>query len=54
METRGFAACGAAIPEFRMDRQRVERIIPLVVRAAGDISNALGYVPAKRAALHGT
>ena len=38
------AACGAAIPVFRMDRELVDRIIPFVVRAARDISHQLGYV----------
>jgi DNA-binding IclR family transcriptional regulator len=41
------AACGLAIPAFRMDRPLVERSIPLVLRAAGDISRHLGYIEAR-------
>jgi DNA-binding IclR family transcriptional regulator len=42
------AACGVAIPVFRMDRELVDRIIPLVIRAASDISDALGFAATKR------
>lgn len=42
------AACGVAIPAFRMDRQLVDRCIPYVVRAGEAISEELGYQPAKR------
>ncbi len=38
------AACGIAIPAFRMHPTLVEREIPLVLRAARAISAALGYL----------
>ena len=41
------AACGLGIPAFRMDRPLVERSIPLVLRAAGDISRQLGYIESR-------
>ena len=41
------AACGFAIPAFRMDRALVERCVPLVLRAAGAISSELGHRPAE-------
>ena len=37
------AACGIAIPAYRMDPALVERAIPRVLQAAGDISAALGH-----------
>jgi len=37
------AACGVAIPVFRMDRELEQRCVPLVVDAAAAISSALGY-----------
>ncbi len=37
------AACGIAIPAFRMEAPVVERAIPLVLKAARAISAALGY-----------
>ena len=46
------AACGVAIPAFRMDASLVDRVIPRVVRAARDISRALGYVEAKAVEAH--
>ena len=39
------AACGVAIPSFRMDRALIQRCIPLVVRTAAAISHDLGYYP---------
>ncbi|HXN16476.1 MAG TPA: IclR family transcriptional regulator C-terminal domain-containing protein, partial [Usitatibacter sp.] len=39
------AACGLAIPAFRMDRDLIDRCVPDVLRAAGQISVALGYQP---------
>lgn len=39
------AACGVAIPEYRMDASAVERAIPSVLRAAEALSGALGYHP---------
>jgi DNA-binding IclR family transcriptional regulator len=38
------AACGVAIPEYRMDDAAVARAIPRVLRAAAQLSAALGYV----------
>ena len=40
------AACGVAIPEYRMDSGVVERAIPSVLQAAAALSNALGYAVA--------
>lgn len=37
------AACGIAIPEYRMNPDKVNRAIPRVVRAAYALSAALGY-----------
>lgn len=37
------AACGAALPVFRMDQDLVERCVPLVIKTAADISSELGY-----------
>ena len=37
------AACGVAIPAFRMSAELIERFIPLVQEAANKISNLLGY-----------
>jgi IclR family transcriptional regulator, KDG regulon repressor len=42
------AACGLGIPAFRMDRPLVERSIPLVLRASGDISRHLGFIEPRR------
>ena len=41
------AACGLAIPAFRMDTRAVERVIPLVLAAAGAISASMGYMLAR-------
>ena len=41
------AACGVAIPAFRMDRQLIDRCIPEVVRTAEAISAELGYQQTK-------
>lgn len=41
------AACGIAIPAFRMDKQLVDRSIPLVLRAVATISGALGHLTPK-------
>lgn len=41
------AACGAAIPEFRMDQKLIDRIIPLVVSIASAVSRELGHVPSR-------
>jgi IclR family transcriptional regulator, KDG regulon repressor len=38
------AACGIAIPAYRMERSLVERSIPLVLRASGEISRLLGHI----------
>jgi len=43
------AACGIAIPAFRMERSLVERSIPLVLRASGEISRLLGHIDARAA-----
>lgn len=48
------AACGVALPIFRMDRALVQRCIPLVLRAADAISADLGYNPQPRMLRHGT
>jgi DNA-binding IclR family transcriptional regulator len=49
------AACGVAIPAFRMDRQLIDRCIPEVVRTAEAISAELGYQePKKRKLKYGT
>ena len=37
------AACGVAIPVFRMTKQLVDRCIPHVVRTASSLSTELGY-----------
>jgi IclR family transcriptional regulator, KDG regulon repressor len=37
------AACGIAIPEYRMDAAAIERAIPNVLRAADAVSHALGH-----------
>jgi DNA-binding IclR family transcriptional regulator len=37
------AACGVAVPEYRMESAAVERAIPNVLRAANALSAALGY-----------
>ena len=37
------AACGVAIPEYRMDSAVVDRAIPNVLRAADALSTALGH-----------
>lgn len=37
------AACGVAVPVFRMDQKLVERCIPPVVQTAASISEDLGY-----------
>jgi DNA-binding IclR family transcriptional regulator len=44
------AACGFAIPALRMDRDLVERCVPLVLRAAGAVSSELGHRPAESGA----
>lgn len=41
------AACGLGVPAFRMDRPLVERSIPLVLRASGDISRQLGFIESR-------
>jgi DNA-binding IclR family transcriptional regulator len=38
------AACGVAIPAFRMDSELIKRQIPLVMQTVGAISKALGHV----------
>ena len=48
------AACGVAVPAFRMDRTLIQRCIPLVTRAAEAISADLGYYPQQRMLRHGT
>lgn len=48
------AACGVAVPAFRMDRQLVQRCIPLVVRAADAVSSDLGFHQQLRTLRHGT
>ncbi len=49
------AACGLALPLFRMDDALVERCVPLVMRAAEAISSDLGYKPQQQRMLrHGT
>jgi DNA-binding IclR family transcriptional regulator len=40
---RVVASCGVAIPEFRMNADLINQFIPLVVNAANEISNLLGY-----------
>lgn len=42
------AACGVAIPEYRMDEGVVARAIPRVLRAASELSAALGYAQGDR------
>ena len=42
------AACGLAVPAFRMDKALVDRAVPLVVRASYEISRLLGYIPGQR------
>ncbi|MCP2243240.1 IclR family transcriptional regulator [Lentzea aerocolonigenes] len=37
------AAMSASGPSYRLSRQRVEEIVPLMVEAAGDLSAQLGY-----------
>lgn len=37
------AACGVGVPAFRLNDQLEKKIIPLVVKAASEISLALGY-----------
>lgn len=52
---RVIAACGVAIPAFRMDQDIVERCVPLVVKTAAAISAELGYQAQKpRKARYGT
>jgi DNA-binding IclR family transcriptional regulator len=49
---RVMASVGVAIPEYRMADTLVRRVVPRVVRAAAEISAALGHVgpvPARRA-----
>jgi DNA-binding IclR family transcriptional regulator len=41
------AACGIAIPAYRMERSVVERSIPRVLHAAGEISRLLGHLTSK-------
>jgi DNA-binding IclR family transcriptional regulator len=48
------AACGIAIPSFRMDRQLIQRCIPLVLAAAETISSELGYHQPRRKVRYGT
>ncbi|MBX9811512.1 MAG: IclR family transcriptional regulator [Burkholderiales bacterium] len=49
------AACGVAIPVFRMDRKLIDRCIPEVVRTAEAISAELGYQhPGKGRLKYGT
>jgi DNA-binding IclR family transcriptional regulator len=49
------AACGVAVPAFRMDRALIEHCIPLVKDAAGAISVEMGYDPQPQRELrHGT
>lgn len=49
------AACGVAIPVFRMDEKLVQRCIPLVMKTACAISSALGYQSQQQRKLrHGT
>ena len=38
------AACGIAIPAYRMERSLVDRFIPRVLRASGEISRLLGHL----------
>lgn len=42
---RAVAACGVAVPVFRMNRKLIERCIPQVLAAAREISAALGFRP---------
>lgn len=37
------AACGLALPAFRMNKLLISRCIPMVVEAAAAVSNALGW-----------
>jgi DNA-binding IclR family transcriptional regulator len=37
------AACGVAIPEYRMNKAAIHRAIPCVLHAAAALSSALGY-----------
>lgn len=46
------AACGIAIPAYRMERALVERSIPLVLRASGEISRRLGHLTPKATKAH--
>ena len=48
------AACGIAVPSFRMDKQLVQRCIPLVLAAADAISSDLGYHQQARKIRYGT
>jgi IclR family KDG regulon transcriptional repressor len=47
------AACGIAIPAYRMERSLVERSIPSVLRASGEISRLLGHITPKAARPNG-
>ena len=48
------AACGVAVPSFRMDRQLMQRCVPLVLAAAEGVSSDLGYHQQLRKAHYGT
>lgn len=49
------AACGVAIPAFRMDKELIDRCIPLVKEVANTISIEMGYDPQPQRELrHGT
>lgn len=49
------AACGLGVPAFRMNRELIERCVPLVVRTAAAISSELGHQPQQQRKLrHGT
>lgn len=47
------AACGLALPVFRMNKLLVARSIPMVMESAAAISRALGYAPGRSARTHG-
>jgi DNA-binding IclR family transcriptional regulator len=43
------AACGLALPVFRMNKLLINRSIPMVMETAVAISRALGYAPGRAA-----
>ena len=42
-DNKVIASCGIAVPVFRMNKELVQRCVPIVLRTAAAISSRLGY-----------